>query len=130
MNATFRIPALRTAAATLLLSLPGLILPSLAQAHAHLREAEPPVGGTVRSAPAQVDLTFSEAVEPRFSTVAVTDAAGAQVDKRDLHVVAGDGKHLAVSLGALPPGTYSVAWHATSVDTHKTEGSFTFTVAP
>ncbi len=122
--------ALRTLAAALLLTLPGLLLPSLAYAHAHLRQAEPPVGGTVRSAPAQVDLTFSETVEPRFSTVAVTDAAGAQVDKRDLHIVAGDGKHLAVSLGALPPGTYNVVWHATSVDTHKTEGSFTFTVAP
>ena len=53
MSITLRIPA-----AALLLSLPGLLLPSLA--HAHLRQAEPPVGGTVRSAPAQVDLTFSE----------------------------------------------------------------------
>lgn len=50
------------------------------------------------------------------------------MDKHDVHVVAGDGKRLAVSLGALPPGTYNVVWHATSVDTHKTEGSFT--VAP
>ena len=107
-----------------------MLLPSLAHAHARLNHAEPPVGGTVRAAPVQVDLTFSEAVEPRFSTVAVTDAAGAKVDKADLHVVAGDGKHLAVSLGTLPPGTYTVVWHATSVDTHKTEGSFTFIVAP
>lgn len=107
-----------------------LLLPGLAHAHARLRQAEPPVGGTVHAAPAQVDLTFSEAVEPRFSTVAVTNAAGAKVDKGDLHIVAGDGKHLAVSLEALQPGTYTVDWHATSVDTHKTEGSFTFTVAP
>jgi len=70
MHISFRTPAV-----ALLLTLPGLFLPSLAHAHAHLRQAEPPVGGTVRSAPAQVDLTFSEAVEPRFSTVAVTDAA-------------------------------------------------------
>ncbi len=107
-----------------------LFLPSLAHAHAHLRQAEPAVGGTVRSAPTQVDLMFSEAVEPRFSTVVVTDVAGAKVDKGDLHVVAGDGKHLVVSVGALKPGAYIVNWHATSVDTHKTEGSFTFTVAP
>lgn len=107
-----------------------LFAPTLVQAHAQLRRADPPVGGTVHTPPMQVELTFSEAVEPRFSTVAVADAAGAQVDKRDLHVVAGDAKHVAVSLGALPPGTYRVAWHATSVDTHKTEGSFTFTVAP
>ena len=107
-----------------------MLFPSLAHAHARLTHAEPPVGGTVGGAPAQVELMFSEAVEPRFSSVTVADAAGAKVDKGDLHAVAGDGKHLAVSLGALPPGTYMVVWHATSVDTHKTEGSYTFTVAP
>ena len=33
-----------------------------------------------------------------------------------------------VSLKSLSPGTYRVRWHVLSVDTHKTEGSFTFTV--
>ena len=107
-----------------------LLMPSTAFAHAQLRQADPPVGATVHSPPALVELTFSEAVEPRFSVVAVTDAAGVQVDKHDLHVVPGDAKRLAVGLGALPPGVYTVVWHATSVDTHKTEGTFTFTLAP
>lgn len=84
-----------------------LFAPTLAHAHAQLRQADPPVGGTVHSPPAQVELTFSEAVEPRFSTITVADAAGVEVDKRDLHAVPGDAKHLAVSLGALPPGTYT-----------------------
>ena len=106
------------------------LLPGIADAHARLDRAEPPVGGTVRAAPAQMDLTFSEAIEPRFSTVAVTNASGAKVDKGDLHVVAGDGRHVTVSLGPLSSGTYRVEWHATSVDTHKSEGNFTFTVAP
>jgi methionine-rich copper-binding protein CopC len=105
-------------------------MPSLAFAHAQLRRADPPVGATVHSPPTQVELTFSEAIEPRFSTVTITDAAGVQVDKRDLHAMPGDAKHLAVSLGALPPGIYTVIWHATSVDTHKTEGTFSFSVAP
>ena len=30
----------------------------------------------------------------------------------------------------LPPGVYTVNWHAVSVDTHHTQGSFNFTVAP
>jgi copper resistance protein C len=34
-----------------------------------------------------------------------------------------------VTLPKLPPGTYTVNWHVTSVDTHKTEGNYTFTVA-
>ncbi len=107
-----------------------LLVPTLALAHAQLRQADPPVGGTVRASPAQVELTFSEAVEPRFSTIAVEDAGGVRIDKNDPHVMQGDAKHLAVSLGVLPPGTYKVVWHATSVDTHKTEGAFTFTVGP
>ncbi len=123
-------PALRTARAALLLTTPCLLAPCLAHAHAQLRQADPPAGATVHAAPPRVELSFSEAVEPRFSTVVVTDAAGAQVDHADLHVAGGDSKHLAISLGVLRPGTYKVVWRATSVDTHKTEGSFTFTVAP
>jgi methionine-rich copper-binding protein CopC len=33
-----------------------------------------------------------------------------------------------VGLKSLPQGTYHVCWHVLSVDTHKTEGSFTFRV--
>ena len=33
-----------------------------------------------------------------------------------------------VGLKSLPPGTYRVLWHALSVDTHTTEGSFSFHV--
>jgi copper resistance protein C len=29
----------------------------------------------------------------------------------------------------LPPGTYKVTWHVVSVDTHTTEGTFTFRIA-
>ncbi|MEJ1978863.1 MAG: copper resistance protein CopC [Acetobacteraceae bacterium] len=41
-----------------------------------------------------------------------------------------DAVHLVLGLPALPPGLYKVIWHATSVDTHRTEGSYSFTVAP
>jgi hypothetical protein len=41
-----------------------------------------------------------------------------------------DGRMLSVKLKPLPPGVYAVEWHVTSVDTHKTEGHFTFTVKP
>ena len=100
-----------------------------------LRPCAPPPGGAGRGVdgygcPAKVDLLFSEALEPRFSTVPTSDAASIRVDRGDLHVVDGDGKHLAIGLKSLRPGTYTVEWHATSVDTHKTEGSFTFTDGP
>lgn len=120
---------IRAVAMALALSAPALA-PTFAYAHAQLRRTDPPVGGTMHGSPPQVELTFSESVEPRFSAITVADAAGAPVDKRDLHAVPGDAKRLAVTLDALVPGVYTVVWRATSVDTHKTEGTFSFTVAP
>ena len=38
------------------------------------------------------------------------------------------GNTMRVGLKALSPGSYKVRWHALSVDTHTTEGSFTFHV--
>ena len=101
-----------------------------AHAHAHLRSASPPVDGTVPTAPPELAITYSEGVEPRFSAIEVRDAAGARVDKDDAHTAPGDNKVLVVGLRALPPGTYTVTWRATAVDTRKTDGSFRFTVEP
>jgi methionine-rich copper-binding protein CopC len=30
----------------------------------------------------------------------------------------------------LTPGAFTVTWHAVALDTHKTQGTFIFTVAP
>lgn len=103
--------------------------PGLALAHAHLRSARPAVGSTVHTAPQTVEITFSEAVEPTLSTIEVKGPDGKAVSQGQPHTGA-DGKHLIVTLDHVTPGTYHVVWHATSVDTHKTDGAFTFTVAP
>jgi methionine-rich copper-binding protein CopC len=42
----------------------------------------------------------------------------------------GDARILRVSLPPLSPGTYRVVWRVLSVDTHVSEGDFTFDVAP
>ncbi len=105
-------------------------VPSLAWAHAHLRSAAPAADSTIPVSPPGVVITFSEGVEPKFSTIEVEDAAGKRVDKQDPHTAPNDNKVLSVSLPSLPPGTYKVIWHATAVDTHKTDGSFSFTIRP
>ena len=99
-----------------------------ALAHAHLKTATPTVGSTVQQAPTQVVIDFTEGVEPRFSSIVVQDAAGGDVSSGDAHLQGGD-THLAVGLKPLQPCSYTVVWHATAVDTHKTDGTFTFTVA-
>ncbi len=108
----------------------GLMDMRPAQAHAFLVGAEPRVGASIHAAPDQLSLVFSEAVEPAFSSIRVTDAAGTRVDRDDLHRDPNQATRLIVGLQKLPPGTYRVAWKVTSVDTHKTEGNFTFTILP
>ena len=44
------------------------------------------------------------------------------------HIAPGDDRKLLVDLPDLHAGHYTVTWHVTSVDTHKTEGSFQFSV--
>lgn len=115
---------------TTVIALCAIAAASPAFAHAHLRSATPAVDSTVPAPPAEVAITYSEGVEPKFSTIEVQDAAGKRVDKNDPHTAPSDNKVLSVGLPSLPPGTYKVIWHATAVDTHKTEGTFTFTIKP
>jgi methionine-rich copper-binding protein CopC len=111
-----------------LLAAAGLALSAgQASAHAFLKTATPAVGSTVQQPPAEVVIDFTEGVEPTFSTITVQDASGTSVDAGGVHLQGGD-THLAVPLKPLKPGTYKVTWHATAVDTHKTQGSFSFTV--
>ena len=51
-------------------------------------------------------------------------AGGGRVD----HGASVSGNAMRIGVGRLAPGSYSVTWHALSVDTHKTQGSFGFTV--
>ncbi|MFC0407260.1 copper homeostasis periplasmic binding protein CopC [Roseomonas elaeocarpi] len=100
-----------------------------AWAHAHLQSATPAPGSTV-AAPDTVVISYTEGVEARFSSIEVQDAAGHRVDKGTLSTVPTDNKRLSIGLQPLQPGTYKVTWHVTSVDTHKTDGTFQFTVKP
>jgi hypothetical protein len=109
----------------------GLVLgAAVVEAHAFLERAEPRVGSTVRMAPEQVRLWFTERLEPAFSTVRVLDEAGRPVHKGESRVDPANPAALAVSLGALRPGTYKVIWRVLSIDSHVTQGDFTFRLAP
>jgi len=98
-----------------------------AKAHAFLDHAEPRVGNKVASPPHAVTLWFTQNLEPAFSSVTVTNAAGQRVDVGKPRI---SGNQMSVSLRGGGTGTYHVSWHVLSVDTHKTEGNFTFQVGP
>jgi hypothetical protein len=100
----------------------------VAWSHAFLERAEPRVGSTVKAAPSQVRVWFSEALEPAFSTLEVVNERGERVDRGPAQVDAASRALLLVPLKPLGPGTYRVRWRVLSVDTHVTEGDFTFRV--
>jgi len=99
-------------------------------AHAQLEKATPPVGGTVASA-SEIRLEFSEGVEPKFTRVTLTGPGGAAVPLGAASTASGNQAVLIVPIAKpLPAGEYKVHWQAVSVDTHHTQGTFTFTVKP
>jgi methionine-rich copper-binding protein CopC len=98
-----------------------------ALAHALLVRSIPEANAVLDRAPAQIDLFFSEAVDPVFSTIKVLNATGQPVDNADSQVDPADATHLTVSLRSLPDGIYTVSWKALSAtDSHVTLGSFPF----
>jgi methionine-rich copper-binding protein CopC len=96
------------------------------EAHAFLKDADPGVGSSIQTSPGEVRIRFTENIEPAVSSIQVFDASGKEVDKRDLHLDRSDHALLHVSLPSLAAGTYKVVWRVVSVDTHVTNGNFTF----
>jgi len=94
-------------------------------AHAMLQHASPSAGASV-TAPKEIVLQYSESLEPTFSKLELQGADGKIIaGKADISDTT---MHL--KLKPLPPGQYKVVWHAVSIDTHSTEGAYTFTVKP
>ena len=110
---------------TTFMAIAFLLSASPADAHAFLDHASPLVGSTVATPPHEVSLTFTQGLEPAFSSVTVTDASGALVSQGKAQI---SGTTMRVGLKALGPGSYKVHWRALSVDTHTTEGTFSFQV--
>lgn len=105
----------------------------IASAHATLDHCTPAPSATVATAPAQIVCIYSEEIDTKQSTMAVSDASGAQVDKKDAHVDLNDPDHktLIVSLDPtlVKDGLYTVKWHAVTPDDNGiSDGSWQFVV--
>lgn len=114
--------------------LASLTMAATASAHAHLESQLPAANSTVTT-PKELRLHFSEGVEDKFTKVSITSTG--KSGKTLVEPVPGvvtdqaDKKILIVTPAApLAAGEYKIEWHAVSVDTHKSEGSYHFTVSP
>jgi methionine-rich copper-binding protein CopC len=113
------------ARAVLVLTFVSALATTAVQAHAFLDHATPLVGSTVSTAPHELTLSFTQNLEPAFSTVQVTGPNGARIDQGKPQI---SGNTMRITIKAAGSGTYHVHWHALSVDTHTTQGSYTFHV--
>ena len=115
--------------------LAALALAGTAQAHTRLVSSSPAADATV-SKPGRVVLTFNERVVARFTGVDLTMTSMPGMAAHQPMVMSGftsamsaDGKTLTLTMRrALMAGTYQVKWHAVGDDTHRMEGTYTFTV--
>ncbi|PLR40475.1 hypothetical protein CYR32_01655 [Chimaeribacter coloradensis] len=98
-------------------------------AHAHLVSSAPAANALVQGTPQQLVLTFTEGVEPRFSRVTLAGPLAVTFPSAQLSSENGDKTRLQVPLDkALPTGEYQVSWKVVSVDGHRTQGTYRFTV--
>jgi methionine-rich copper-binding protein CopC len=106
----------------------ALGLATQAFAHAHLASSAPADKATVTVSPAELDLSFTEELNLKFTGVKVTGPKAKAVKTGDAMLMDGD-KGLMVPVSEkLEPGVYTVEWHALSADGHKTNGTYSFTV--
>ena len=99
-------------------------------AHAFLDHAVPAVGATVSAAPKEVQLFYTQQLEPAFSDATLAAADGQAIATAAATVDPQNPRELVLKLPPLAPGHYKVSWHVLSVDTHRTEGSFGFDIQP
>lgn len=104
-----------------------------AAAHAKLVRAEPAPGSTVKTPPRVVRAVFDDELDPKTSTLAVTDQRGRRVDdgKGGVDLDDLDRKTMLARLRPIGPGAYTARWKAVSADDqYVAQGTFRFTVAP
>jgi len=102
---------------------------TLVSAHALLVRSNPAANAVLEQAPVQVELFFSEHLEPKLSSISVVDSNNLIVDAGDVRVDSADPTRMTVTLHALSDGVYTVSWKALSaIDGHQSGGTFPFAV--
>jgi hypothetical protein len=98
-----------------------------ALAHSFPEQETPPAGATLTEAPTEVAIKYDAPIEKLFASLEVLNSAG-QNEAVSKPEVSPDGWKLSVPVNKLQPGEYTVQWRVVCIDTHHTQGSYSFTV--
>jgi copper transport protein len=106
-------------------------VPAIASGHAYLVRSVPAPSAVLGAPPQSIQLTYDEAVEPRFAIISVTDVNGRQEATAAPRRSPANPDTLVVPLRPhLPEGWYLIYWRAISADGHPVQGAFTYAVGP
>nr|WP_240945688.1 copper resistance CopC family protein [Rhodococcus sp. HNM0569] len=98
----------------------------VASAHSAVVGSNPADGEQIDAGPAQVSVTFNEALQTGYAALTVVGPDGNLWTKSDPVV---EGPTVSADLGELgPAGEYTVAYRVTSADGHPVSGKITFTL--
>jgi methionine-rich copper-binding protein CopC len=97
-------------------------------AHSFPERETPAAGQTLTAPPSEVTIKYDAPIEKVFAKLDVLDSSGKN-QAVGQPIYGPDGDTLSTKVAPLKPGTYTVKWAIVSVDTHRTQGSYTFTVA-
>ena len=115
----------RSAIAALLCTF--LIAVPAALAHTHPVSMTPAPDSTI-DPPDSIVMHFSGDLEPKFSSITLVNATGHVVNVAQSVVSSSDAKLMTLALPKLPGGVYTVSWVGVSVDSHRSQGDYKFTI--
>lgn len=107
-----------------------LVVPATVGAHAYLVKSSPAQRAVLFHAPEKIQLWFNERLEPRYSSLTLSDADGKTIEIGKAEVSADDPKQLTAVLKPLAAGRYVIKYRVLSVDGHAVQDQFPFTVKP
>ena len=99
-----------------------------ALAHAIIVRTSPPQSGVSAADIGKVEVWYDAGIRDAFVALAVVNASGERIDKRDAAIDASDPSHVSVGVNPLTAGTYTVRYRALSADGHIVSGAWEFEV--
>ncbi len=103
-----------------------LIFAAAAEAHTHVKEAQPADGSVVTTAPANIVLKFSEAAR----VTALTVQKDGEAEQKLAPLPSAPTEVVSVPAPKLAPGRYVVSYRVVSDDNHIMSGKLHFTFDP
>ncbi len=106
----------------------SLLVPATAVAHAELATVTPADTATVEGPPAEIDMTFTQHLDPAKSSILLVDGGGTVIAQGS--TVDADRTTMRLPIATpLAPGTYTTRWTSFSADDNEQDrGMTTFTV--